>query len=148
MRIVPHDLAVLAGAGLRFIGVDHQIMRPLADLLGHEGPFEPGRKTRAAAPALTRGLNLVDQPIATLLDDGLGAVPGAARARSREAPAALAVEIAKDAILVVEHRSGLQCCQRGLPADRRRKLTVDLRTGLGRAAGRELVEDALEARGR
>ena len=32
MRIVPHDLAVLAGAGLGFVGVDHEIMRPLAQL--------------------------------------------------------------------------------------------------------------------
>ena len=28
MRIVPHDLAVLAGAGLGLVGVDDEIMRP------------------------------------------------------------------------------------------------------------------------
>ena len=28
MRIVPHDLAVLAGAGLGLVGVDHEIARP------------------------------------------------------------------------------------------------------------------------
>ena len=28
MRIVPHDLAVLAGAGLRLVGIDDEITRP------------------------------------------------------------------------------------------------------------------------
>src|SRR5205085_11303266 len=31
MRIVPHDVAVLAGARLRFIGIDDKIVRPVAD---------------------------------------------------------------------------------------------------------------------
>src|SRR6185437_4792595 len=58
MRIVPHDLAVFAGAGLRLVGIDHEIMRPVADLLGHERPFEAGREACAAAPALARRLHL------------------------------------------------------------------------------------------
>src|SRR3984893_18647176 len=28
MRIVPHDLAVLAGTGLRLVGIDHEVARP------------------------------------------------------------------------------------------------------------------------
>src|SRR5262249_59675436 len=49
--------------------------------------------------------------------------------------------------------TGVQTCalpislerfQRGRPADRRGELPVDLRPRLGRAAGRELVEDFLE----
>ena len=31
MRVVAQDLAVLAGAGLRFVGVDDEIVRPLRD---------------------------------------------------------------------------------------------------------------------
>ena len=93
MRIVPHDLAVLAGAGLGLVGIDHEIVRPAADLLGHERPFQPGREAGAAAPALARRLHLVDEPVAALLEDRLGAVPGAARARALEAPVVLAVEI-------------------------------------------------------
>ncbi len=53
MRIVAHDLAVLAGAGLGFVGIDHEIMRPLAQGLGHERPLQAGRKAGAAAPAQT-----------------------------------------------------------------------------------------------
>src|SRR5262245_4721550 len=107
MWVVAHDLAVLAGAGLGFIGVDHEIMRPTVGLLGHERPFESGRKAGAAAPAQPRGLHLVDDPIAALLEDGLGAVPGAARAGAREAPIVEAIEILEDAILVREHHDRL-----------------------------------------
>ena len=36
MRVMPHDFAVLAGAWLRLIGIDHQIVRAAIRLLGHE----------------------------------------------------------------------------------------------------------------
>ena len=105
MRIVPHDLAVLAGAGLGLVGVDDEVVRPAVVLLRHERPLQPGREAGAAAAAQARRLHLVDDPVAALLDDGLGAVPGAARARALEAPVLETVEIAEDAILVGEHRS-------------------------------------------
>ena len=107
MRVVPHDLAVLAGAGLGLVGVDHEVMRPAVGLLGHERPFQPGRKAGAAAPAQAGGLHLVDDPVAALLQDPLGAVPGAARAGAVEPPVVKAVEIEKDAILVLEHHDCL-----------------------------------------
>ena len=103
MRIVPHDLAVLAGAGLGLVGIDHEIARPAVRLLRHERPFQPGRKSRAAAAAQARGLHLVDDRVAALFHDRLGAVPGAARARAVEAPIVMAVEIFEDAVLVGEH---------------------------------------------
>src|SRR5262249_26952029 len=134
MRVVPHDLAVLAGAGLRLVGVDDEIVRPVTDLLGHERPLEASGEARAAAPALTRGLHFIDQPVAPFLDEALGPVPGATLARALEAPVLLAVEVPEDAILVVEHHSAL-CFERCRPADRRRELAVDLRAGLGRPAG-------------
>ena len=52
MRIVPHDLAVLAGAGLGFVGVDDEVARPaVGGFLGHERPFQTGRESRPAASA-------------------------------------------------------------------------------------------------
>ena len=79
MRVVPHDLAVLAGAGLGLVGIDHEIARPaVLGFLRHERPFQAGREARAAAAAQARGLHLVDDPVAALVDDRLGAVPGAA----------------------------------------------------------------------
>ena len=83
MRIVPHDLAVLAGAGLGFVGIDHEIARPaVGRLLRHERPLQAGRETRPAASAQAGSLHLVDDPVAALVDDRLGAVPGAAAARA------------------------------------------------------------------
>src|SRR5258705_1158490 len=104
MRIVPHDLAVLAGAGFGLVGIDHQIARPaVGRFLRHERPFQAGWETRPAPPAQARSLHLVDDPVAALVDDRLGAVPGAAPARALEAPVVQAVEVLEDAILVVEH---------------------------------------------
>src|SRR5258707_2333436 len=104
MRVVPYDLPVLAGAGFGLVGIDDQIARPaVGRFLGHERPFQTGRKTRAAASAQTRGFHLGDDPVAALVDDGLGAVPGAAAARGFETPVLEAIEIAEDAVLVVEH---------------------------------------------
>ena len=113
MRIVPHDLAVLAGAGLGLVGVDDEIARPaVGGFLGHERPFQAGRKARPAAAAQARGLHLVDDPVAALVDDRLGAVPGAAAARALEPPVVEAVEVLEDAILVVEHDLKLPADQR------------------------------------
>ena len=66
MRIVPHDLPVLAGAGLRLVGVDDEIVRPPIRLLRHERPFEAGREAGAAAAAQAGLLHLVDDPVAAL----------------------------------------------------------------------------------
>ena len=105
MRIVPHDLAILAGAGLGLVGVDDEIMRPVTDRLGHERPLQPGREAGAAAAAQARGLHLVDDSVAALVQDRLGAVPGAALARALEAPVVEAVQVPEDAVLVVEHQA-------------------------------------------
>ena len=105
MRIVAQDLAVLAGARLGFVGVDDKIVRSLGiDVLGHERPFQPGRKAGAAAAAHARGFHLGDDPIAPLVDDRLGVVPSAARPRALKAAVAEAVEVGENAILVFEHR--------------------------------------------
>ena len=48
VRIVPHDLAVLAGAGLALVGIDDEVGGPRI-ALGHERPLEAGREAGAAA---------------------------------------------------------------------------------------------------
>src|SRR6185437_14644383 len=104
MRIVPHDLAILAGAGFGFVGIDDEVARPaILAFLRHEGPFQAGRKTRSPTTAQAGGLHLVDDPVAALVDHRLGAIPGAAAACAFQAPVVQAIEIPEDAILVVEH---------------------------------------------
>src|SRR6185312_11713379 len=76
-------------------------------LLWHERPFQAGRKTRAATPAQTRRLHLVDDPVAAFFDDALGAVPRTARARAFQPPIMQAVEILEDAVFILKHRGDL-----------------------------------------
>ncbi len=106
MRIVPHDLAILARARLGFIGVDHQIGRAaVLGFLRHEGPFQPGRESGAAAAAQARGLHLVDDRVAALFENRLGAIPRATLHGALQAPVMETVEIGEDAVLVGEHGS-------------------------------------------
>ena len=51
MRVVAHDVPVLARAGLGFVGIDDEIVRPFFYFLRHKGPLQAGRKTCAAAAA-------------------------------------------------------------------------------------------------
>src|SRR5271169_2788640 len=103
VRIVPHDLAVLAGAGFGFIGIDDEIMRPAVGLFGHERPFQPGGKAGAAAAALAGGLDLIDDAVAAFGENLFGAVPSAAGAGRLKAEAVMTVEVFENAVLVGEH---------------------------------------------
>ena len=85
MRIVAHDIAVLAGAGLGFVGIDDEVMRTTVAFLRHEGPLEAGREACAAATAQAGRLHLVDDPVTALFDDPLGAIPMAAAHRALQA---------------------------------------------------------------
>ena len=82
VRVVAQDIAVLASAGLRFVGIDDQIRWPPVALLGHERPFQAGRESGAAAAAQAACLHLVDDPVAPLGDEAGCVVPVSARSCS------------------------------------------------------------------
>ena len=103
MRIVAHDVAVLAGARLRLVGVDDEVVRPAIALLRHEGPLQAGREARATPPAQARRLHLRDDPVAALFDETLGPVPVAAFHRTLQRPVVNAVDVGEDPILVSKH---------------------------------------------
>src|SRR5690349_3173965 len=103
MRIVAHDLAILAGARFGLVGVDDEIMRASIRLLRHERPLEPGRESSAAAAAQARRLDLVDDRIAPLGQDRLGPVPCATFARAFEPPIMEAVKVTEDSVFICEH---------------------------------------------
>ncbi len=108
-------LAVLAGAGLRLVRIDHEVAWPIG-LLRHEGPLETGRKTPAAAPPAQAGrLHLVDDPVAAL-----GKMPCRViqwpRAMAPSASVEPTVDVREDAVLVLEHRfllTAASCRRRG-----------------------------------
>ncbi len=78
VRIVAQDFAVLAGAGLGFVGVDDQIVWTLrVDILGHEGPLQAGRETRPSAPPKAGGLHLGNDPVAALVENAPSCRPTA-----------------------------------------------------------------------
>src|SRR3972149_3800549 len=53
VRVVAQQVPVLAGARLALVRIAHQVFRA-RKLARHERPLEPGRETRAAAPAQGR----------------------------------------------------------------------------------------------
>ena len=102
MRIVPDDVTILAGAGFRFIGIDHQIGRPAIGLLRHEGPFHAGRETRAATATQTGILHLFNHRIAPARDDGRRAIPIPAHARRGQIPGLPTIEILENPVLILK----------------------------------------------
>src|SRR5918993_666091 len=107
MRIIPHDLPVLAGAGLRLVCVDHEVVRALAGLLGHEGPLQARGEASAAAAAQPRRLHLINDPVAPLFEEELGSVPRAAHLRALKIRRMEAVEVGEDTISVLTHSRSL-----------------------------------------
>ncbi len=117
VRIVPQDVAIFAGAGFGLVGIDDQVMRPLFDFLRHEGPFQAGRKTRAAAAAQAGLLHFVDNGFRAEIENDFGIVPLAALLGAFETGIAETVEIGEDAVFVREHVAHsphpervLRCC--------------------------------------
>jgi hypothetical protein len=106
VRIVAHDVPVLAGARLGFIRINDEIVRPLAYLLRHEGPFQAGGKPRPAAPAQAGSLHLLADPFRAEGHELARGVPCAAGARLLHAPVVATIQVREDAILVEQHQRG------------------------------------------
>ena len=104
MRIVAHDLPVLARTGFGFVGIDDEIVRTILHFLRHEGPFETRRETRAAATAQAGLLHDVANRFGTLFQDLLGAVPETARHRALQAPVLQPKNIREDTVAVGKHQ--------------------------------------------
>src|SRR5690606_34085926 len=102
--IVADDFAVLAGAGLGFVGVDdEEAGAAVLALLRHEGPLHAGGEACAATTAQAGGLYLVDNRVLPAGDQRPGVVPIAAHLRCLQPPFLETVEIGEDAVLVSEH---------------------------------------------
>mmetsp|Transcript_19209 Transcript_19209/g.34218 ORF Transcript_19209/g.34218 Transcript_19209/m.34218 type:complete len:476 (-) Transcript_19209:63-1490(-) len=100
VRVVAHDLAVLAGAGLRFVRIDHQVGRPPVAHLWHEAPLQARGEAGAAAATQPRLLHLVNNPVRSHLYQLLGLVPIAALHRTLDANVCLAIQVGEDAVFI------------------------------------------------
>ena len=105
MRILPHNLAVLARSRLALVRIDNQIPRlrvVLPSLEVHETPLHTRWETRATSSSQTTRLDLADDPVVTLEQNLLGLVPIAILLRALEIRAVVAVEVGEDAVLVLQ----------------------------------------------
>lgn len=105
VRVLPHDLTVLAGTRLALVSVDNQVSRGGAVLpaLGvHEGPLHSTGETSTTASSQTGGLDLGDDPVMSLDNHFLGLVPVTVLHGALEVGAVVAVQVGEDAILVLQ----------------------------------------------
>merc|ERR1719195_2111452 len=100
VRVVPHDLAVLASSRLALVSVDHQVLGAAVVWLVHEAPLEAAGEASTTPPSQTAGLDLVDDPLATLLHDLLGLVPLPALHSSLEPPVMAAIDVGEDSVSI------------------------------------------------
>merc|ERR1719461_2525934 len=112
VRVVPHDLAILASSWLALVSVDHQVLGAAVVWLVHEAPLEAAGEASTTPASQTAGLDLVNDPLATLLHDLLGLVPLPALHGSLEPPVMAAIDVGEDSVSIshgTELGLGLGC---------------------------------------
>merc|ERR1719447_690360 len=116
VRVVPHNLAILASSRLALVSVDHQVLRAAIVWLVHEAPLEAAGEAGTTPASQTAGLDLVDDPLAALLHDLLGLVPLPALHGSLEPPVMAAIDVGEDSVSIshgTELGLGLGCLASG-----------------------------------
>merc|ERR1719270_738588 len=116
VRVVPHDLAILASSRLALVSVDHQVLRAAVVWLVHEAPLEAAGEVSTTPASQTAGLDLVNDPLAALLHDLLGLVPLPALHGSLEPPVVAAIDVGEDSVSIshgTELGLGLGCLASG-----------------------------------
>ena len=106
VRIVAHDVPILARSRLALVGVDHEICRPAVRDLGHERPLHAGGKPGAAAPAQPGRFHLVDDRVAPAQQYLGRLVPVTTRPRARKTPIVLAIQVGENPIAILQHLTG------------------------------------------
>ena len=113
MRIVADYLAVLAGSGFGFVGVDDEKARTsVFALFWHERPFEAGREASTTTTTKTGSLHFLDDIVMPARDQRLGVIPVATLLRRFQAPVLKAIQIGEDAVLIGKHQNAPPCERR------------------------------------
>merc|ERR1719209_1274781 len=100
VRVVAHDLTILASSRLAFISVDHQVLGAAVVRLVHEAPLETSGESSSTPPSQPTGLDLVYDPLATLLHNLLGLVPLASLHSSLQPPVVATINVSEDPVSV------------------------------------------------
>eukprot|EP00354_Favella_ehrenbergii_P010829 CAMPEP_0170466100 /NCGR_PEP_ID=MMETSP0123-20130129/10192_1 /TAXON_ID=182087 /ORGANISM="Favella ehrenbergii, Strain Fehren 1" /LENGTH=420 /DNA_ID=CAMNT_0010732155 /DNA_START=1151 /DNA_END=2414 /DNA_ORIENTATION=- len=100
VRVVTQDLAVLASAGLRLVGVDNQVRWSAVGNLGHEGVLQTRGETSAAATAQARLFDFIDDPIGAHRENVFRLMPVTALEGTIDPGTAILVQVGEDAVLV------------------------------------------------
>ena len=107
--ILPHDLAVLAGARLTLIGIHHEVLGPaIIPVTLHEAPLEPRGKPSTTPAPQARLLDLIEDPVGSLQHNLLGLVPVAPLHGPSEAEVTLPIQISENPVCVLEAPMGAQ----------------------------------------
>merc|ERR1719173_296662 len=116
VRVVTHDLTILARSRLTFISIDHQVLWATIVGLVHEAPLEAAGESSSPPPSQATGLDLVNDPLATLLHNLLGLVPLASLHGSLQPPVMATINVSKDSVSISHWAKlglGLSCLAPG-----------------------------------
>merc|ERR1719285_596846 len=116
VRVVTNDLTILASSRLTFISIDHQVLWATIVGLVHEAPLETTGESSSTPPSQATGLDLVNDPLATLLHNLLGLVPLASLHGSLQPPVMAAINVSKDSVSISHWAKlslGLSCLAPG-----------------------------------
>merc|ERR1719474_661880 len=127
VRVVPHDLAVLASSRLALVSVDHQVLGAAVVWLVHEAPLKAAGEASTTPASQTAGLDFVNDPLATLLHDLLGLVPLPALHGSLESPVMAAIDVGEDSVSI-SHGTELGLCLGCLASGRHQLAACSCRT--------------------
>ena len=100
VRVVPHDLTILASSRLTFVSIDDQVLGAAIVRLVHEAPLETTGESSSTPPSQPTGLDLVNDPLATLLHNLLGLVPLASLHGSLQPPVVATVNVSEDSVSI------------------------------------------------
>merc|ERR1719400_1763539 len=100
VRVVAHDLTILASSWLAFIGIDNQVFGAAVIRFVHEAPLETtGESSTAPSPEPAR-LDLIYDPLAPLLHNLLGLVPLASLHGTLQPPVMATINVSKDSVRI------------------------------------------------
>merc|ERR1719167_1434726 len=100
VRIVAHDLTILASSGLALVSVDHQVFGAAVIGLVHEAPLETTGESSTTPAPKPACLDLINDPLAPLLHNLLGLIPLASLHGTLQPPVVATINVSEDSVSI------------------------------------------------